>query len=181
MRNFSPSLKRNVINAVLATFPFIEKMYRQSFFPPELTEWFYGIMAQAIELRSMGSSVQRNDLLSFLMDLKQSTNYSDKKMAALAAIFFFDAYETTSTVMVQVLYHLAKNQRCQDELRQEIANLKELTWSNVEDLKYLDRIVNGTWFPHSFPCHRNRSKLFVFLHRNASDCSITIFNGENVH
>lgn len=145
MRNFNPSIKRNIINAVLATFPFIERFYQQSFFPPELTEWFYGIMTHAMELRSTGSPVQRNDLFTFLMELKQSLDYSEKTIAAFAATFFFDAYETTSMVLVQVLYQLAKNPRCQDELRAEIDNLKELTFSNVESLKYLDRVVNGTW------------------------------------
>lgn len=143
MRTFGPSIKRNVINAVLATFPFIEKIYQQSFFPSELTEWFYGITDRAIELRSVGSAVERHDLLNFLMELRQSTDYSDEKIAAFAAMFFFDAYETTSTVLVQVLYQLAKNPRCQDKLRDEIKHLKEITWSAVNDSEYLDSVLNG--------------------------------------
>lgn len=146
MRTFGPSIKHNVINAVLATFPFIKKIYQQSFFPSELTEWFYGITDHAIELRSVGSSVERHDLLNFLMELRQSTDYSDAKIAAFAAIFFFDAYETTSTVLVQVLYQLAKNPRCQDKLRDEIKHLKEITWSAVNDSEYLDSVVNGNSF-----------------------------------
>lgn len=146
MRNFSPSIKRNVINAVLTTFPFIEKLYQQSFIPSELNRWFYDIMAHAIELRSIDSSVQRKDLLNFLFELRQTTGYTDDAIAAFAAIFFFDGYETTSTVLVQVLYHLAMNQRCQDKLRDEIKNWKEITPSdNVNDLEYLDSVVNGMW------------------------------------
>lgn len=132
------------MNAVLATFPVIENIYQQSFFPPELTEWFYDIMVHAIEMRSTGSSIQRNDLLNFLMGLRQAADYSEEKIAALAATFFFDGYETTSTVLVQVLYHLAKNQRCQVELREEIKNMNGITWADVNDLEYLDRVVNGT-------------------------------------
>lgn len=143
MRNFGPSMKRNVMNAVLATFPFIANVYQQSFFPAELTEWFYGIMTRAIELRSIGSSVERHDLLRFLMDMRKSTDYSDEKIAAFAAIFFFDAYETTATILVQVLYQLANNPRCQDKLRDEIKHLKEITWSGVNDLEYLDSVLNG--------------------------------------
>lgn len=143
VRNFSPSLKRNAINVVLNTFPFIEKIYQQPFFPPELTEWLYGIMAHALELRSIGSSVQRQDLLNFLVELKESNNYSDDKIAAFASIFFFNGYETTSTVLVQVLYQLAKNQQCQDKLREEIMNVNGMTWAVVNDLKYLENVVNG--------------------------------------
>lgn len=145
-RSFSPSIKHNLIDAVLTTFPCIENIYQQSFFPPELTEWFYGMMAHAIELRSKGSSVQRQDLLDFLMELKQSNGYSNEKIAAFAAIFFFDAYDTTSTVLSQVLYHLADNQRCQDKLRKEIEDLEEITWTHVNDLEYLDSVVNGMLF-----------------------------------
>lgn len=103
-------------------------------------------MAHAIELRSIGSSVQRQDLLEFLMELRQSNGYSIRMLAAFASTFFFDAYETTGTVLVQVLYHLAKNQRCQEKLRGEIKDLKEMTWAGVNDLEYLDSVVNGTLF-----------------------------------
>lgn len=187
MRNFSPSFKRNVINAVLNTFPFIEKVYQQSFIPSELNRWFYDIMAHAIDLRSIGSSAQRHDLLNFLFELRQSTSYTDDRIVAFAAIFFFDGYETTSTVLVQVLYHLAMNQRCQDKLRDEIKNWKEMTSpDNVNDLEYLESVVNGMCnvrSTKSLPMkisQKNTKKKINFPHRNTSNCSIAIFTVQNV-
>lgn len=144
VRTFSPSLKRNVINAVHLTFPFIDHIYQQSFFPRELTEWLYGIMAHAIKIRSTDALNQRQDLLNFLLELGQANAYTDEKIAALAAVFFFDAYETTSTVLVQVLYQLANNIECQDKLRRTVAGMKEITWMELNDLEYLDSVVNGT-------------------------------------
>lgn len=179
MRCFAPSLRDNVINALLSTFPFIETFYKESFFPTELTEWFYDIMEHAIKIRSADSSRQRQDLLNFLLTLNHSPgDLSTEKLAAWAATFFFDGYETTSTILVQVLYHLAENVGCQEKLREEIENMEEISMAYVNDLEYLNNVVNGKY--DSLP----RDCVYVCFDpfcRDTPDCSIPIFNGQNVY
>lgn len=145
---FNPSLAKNVANSVLSTFPILTAIYKPSFFPPELTEWFYNTTDVAILHRQRsGSLIQQNDFLQFLLKRKQMKNYTNKDLTNIAAIFFFDAFETSGMMLAQALYHIANNTQCQNKLREEI--MTQLTLKdgpNIEDLNamhYLDCIVNG--------------------------------------
>lgn len=148
---FSPSLTKNIVNAILSTFPFLTCVYKPSFFPAQLTQWFYDTAYDAIKYRQQTNSNQsnRSDFLNFLLERKRVRNHTDNDIAAFAAIFLFDGFETTSMILAQALYHLAKNVQYQMELRLEILQYfpygKCPTADTINEMPYLDNIVNGLY------------------------------------
>lgn len=93
------------------------------------------------------NQLNRNDFLDFLLKRKHVKNYSNEDIAAFAAIFLFDSFETTSMILSQCFYHIANNDRCQMRLRAEIlehfSHNKHPTADTINELPYLDNIVNG--------------------------------------
>lgn len=143
---FSPSLGKNILNVILSTFPILTCVYKPSFFPVQLTQWFYDVASDATIYRQQNQS-HRNDFLNFLLERKHVKNYSNEDVAAMAAIFLFDGFETTSMILAQSLFWLAKNVQCQMELRAEIAQhfpqTECPTADTINGMQYLDNIVNG--------------------------------------
>lgn len=148
---FSPSLAKNIFNAISSTFPLLTILYRPSFFPSQLTQWFYDTANAAIKHRQQ-NPLKRNDFLNFLMENKSIKNYTNTDIGALSAIFLFDGFETTSIILAQSLYYVAKHSEHQIKLRTEISEHfpfgKCPTADTVNELQYLDNIVNGMiiWF-----------------------------------
>ena len=70
-------------------------------------------------------------------------------MISQALIFFIAGFETSSTTMSNALYELALHQDIQDKLRSEIKEVmkkdEQLTYDNVKNMKYLDKVVKGKW------------------------------------
>ena len=68
-------------------------------------------------------------------------------MISQALIFFIAGFETSSTTMSNALYELALHQDIQDKLRSEIKEVmkkdEQLTYDNVKNMKYLDKVVKG--------------------------------------
>lgn len=144
---FSPSLAKNVVNVILSTFPVLSHLYRPSFFPAQLTKWFYDTTFDAIEYRKH-TQLKRCDFLNFLLELKEAKNYTDNDVAAFSAIFLFDGFETTSMILSQALFHIAKNVECQTELRAEIVehfptHTSIPTADSINKMPYIENIVNG--------------------------------------
>ncbi|XP_055298123.1 probable cytochrome P450 28a5 isoform X2 [Sitodiplosis mosellana] len=144
---FSPSLTTNIVNVLLSTFPILTCVYKPSFFPTQLTQWFYDVMCDATKYRHQNQS-NRNDFLNFLLERKHVKNYSNEDIAEFAAIFLFDGFETSSMILAQALYHIAKNEECQMRLRAEIFNHfpndERPTADAINEMQYLDNIVNET-------------------------------------
>lgn len=146
---FSPSLTKNIANAILSTFPFLSSIYKPSFFPFELTKWFYETMEIAIFHRqhTHDSNNRHNDFLQFLLERKSSKSYTNADLTNIAATFFFDAFETSSIMLAQALYHVANNERCQKRLRDEISMQlpfeRRPTIDEIDAMPYLDNVVNG--------------------------------------
>lgn len=143
---FSPSFVKNIASVVLSTFPILTCVYKPSFFPYELTQWFYDTMNVAMNYRHQ-NQLNRNDFLNFLLQRKYVKNHTNDDMVAFAATFLFNGFETTSMILAQSLYHIAKNDQYQTQLRAEIfkyyPNGKYATADTINEMQYLDNIVNG--------------------------------------
>ncbi len=71
---------------------------------------------------------------------------------AQAAVFFAGGYETSSTTMTFGLYELAFHPDIQRKIKDEIketllASNGELTYDNVNEMVYLDMVVQGNIKP----------------------------------
>ncbi|XP_019866454.2 cytochrome P450 9e2 [Aethina tumida] len=73
---------------------------------------------------------------------------SDENITAQALIFFFGGYDTTSILMDFMTYELCANQDIQGKLRKEmfdkVENVNEVTYEELQGLKYLDMVVSET-------------------------------------
>ena len=80
--------------------------------------------------------------------------FTDSLLTSQALIFFLAGFETSSTTMSNALYELALNQHTQDKLREEIRGVYEkdgkLTYDNIKNMKYLDKVVKGDYINLSF-------------------------------
>lgn len=103
-------------------------------------------MDDALKYRHQ-NQLNRNDFLNFLLDRKLVKNHTNEDLAAFAATFVFNGFETTSIILAQALYHISNNVHCQDKLRDEIfkyfPNENRPTADTISELLYLDSIVNG--------------------------------------
>lgn len=146
VRWFSPSIAKNALKAVLSTFPLFERVYKPSFFPRVLSKWFYETFDAAAAYRKRSHSTQ-NDFLAFILSSQPDNGYSSADLAAHASMFFFDAFETTSIILAQALYHLANNADAQQTLRNEIADrspsMARCSADDVQRMSYLDNVING--------------------------------------
>lgn len=143
---FSPTIWNNAINAILSTFPVLSNIYKPSFFPYALTKWFYEIFDTAASYRQQFNQ-KPTDFLTFILACQSNSDYSNKESAAFASMFFFDAFETTSIMLAQALYHLADNVDCQRKLRNEIdaflSSMDDGSSNIMEKMPYLDNVVHG--------------------------------------
>ena len=78
------------------------------------------------------------------------TELTNTLLTAQAVVFFVAGFETSSSTMAFSLYELAQNQEIQDKLREEIRNMHEknkgvLTYTDVKEMKYLDKVFKGIY------------------------------------
>lgn len=134
-------------------------------FPKEVTDFFTNVVRETIDFREK-NSVQRNDFVNLLMQLKDKGRLDDdpdvtekvgqvtfNEIAAQAFVFFLAGFETSSTTMSYCLYELAKNPDVQDKVRAHVLEVLEqhdgeLSYDALNDLKYLDQVIKGL-FRHS--------------------------------
>lgn len=96
-----------IIQAVLmASFPWIKKIYKFSFIPKDVSDFFINIMHQAVELRE-SSNIKRDDYLAYLIELKKKKSLEGIDMAAHGVTFFTDGFETSSLAIAYMLYEVS--------------------------------------------------------------------------
>lgn len=65
------------------------------------------------------------------------------KFIHITVTIFWDGYETSHIALMLTLYELARNQRVQQKLRQEILDAGEMTFDVLNNLPYLDQCIHG--------------------------------------
>lgn len=129
---------------LVSIFPFIKKLYKVV--PKSVEQFFQNLLNEAIKMRKE-SKIEREDFLSYLLDLKEKKNLSKMDMAAHTITFFLDGFETSTAVITYALYHLACNANVQQKLRAEINECirvnGSLSYESILDMEYLDQVFNG--------------------------------------
>ncbi|KRT81786.1 cytochrome P450, partial [Oryctes borbonicus] len=145
---FGPSATIKFFIYTLA--PTLSKLLGISFFPKEVTEFFFNVVTQTIQMRE-SQGIVRPDMLNLLIEARKgktiydletnSSNESalttsensninkeykaakhltDMDIAAQALVFFFGGFESAATLMSFTAYELALNPECQRKLQTEI-------------------------------------------------------------
>ncbi|NXL84313.1 C340 protein, partial [Alectura lathami] len=163
--NIKKFLKFSFLNPIfmlLVLFPFLvpllEKM-NVSLLPSEVIDFFFVIFMKMKKERENGSHMDRVDFLQLMADSQISQDgsksaegtvsyksLSDEEVLAQALIFVFAGYETTSSTLCYISYHLAMHpdvqKRLQDEIDANLPNKAAPSYDVVMQLEYLDMVVN---------------------------------------
>ncbi|XP_074035456.1 cytochrome P450 9e2-like [Leptinotarsa decemlineata] len=169
----------NVIKGILAAFfPHVFEFFRIPIFPSFVTKFFQDLIKETISVREKNNII-RPDMIHLLMEARKgrlqhetiSSFYQDtgfatveesslgksgKKMeltddliTAQALVFFFAGFDTSSTLLSFLSYHLAVDQKIQTTLQKEIDNVTKLgdgrvSYEELLKMKYLDQVISET-------------------------------------
>lgn len=144
---FDGSAKLMLYFMLVELFPFVTKFYRMAVVPKTVEQFFTQILIDAIKMRKE-QNIERDDFVNYLLELRKKKEISDVEMAANTVTFFLDGFETSSIVIAQTLYLLAKNRNAQDMLRDEIKRTSnpdngKISFEELSEMKYLDQVLNG--------------------------------------
>ncbi len=152
------SPKRMAISFMLAMFPNVAKKLKLKFFTKEASDFFMGVVGDNIKYRE-DSNDERKDFLNMLIQLKNKGSIEGEistdvkkltlnEVLAQAFTFFFAGLDTSSTVISFALAELAFHQEIQEKLRKEIVEKSkelngEFTYESFNDMKYLQKVIDG--------------------------------------
>lgn len=155
-RMFHSTPYDNILTVIKSIFPFAGHFIPQKFVSTEFRNWFVELFDFAVKLRKQ-NNIKRDDYLNFLLELKDRENTSPELMYAHAFTFFLDGFETSSYMLGNALNLLAQNRECQQKLRNEITDYKNISCHDLCQLPYLDGVLNGK---------RNDKSIFFKLYNN---------------
>lgn len=95
--------------------------------------------------------------------IKPSFEWTDEDLVAQALVFFLGGFETTATFMQSIFWELAQNPEIQQNLISEINEVledldgKQVTYEQLNKMKYLDMVINETL--RKWPSFRITSRL----------------------
>ncbi|XP_020604908.1 cytochrome P450 3A8-like [Orbicella faveolata] len=111
------------------------------------------------------SKGQRKDMLQLMLDAKEETGggkVDNDDILAQSLVFLLAGYETSSTTLGFVCYHLATDTHVQDKLRDEIDRMwpgdeMSPSYDVLHKMEYLDMVINEAlrMYPPGFILQRN--------------------------
>ncbi|KAG5874550.1 hypothetical protein JTB14_026850 [Gonioctena quinquepunctata] len=127
--------------------PWLSRLFRLKLVGKEEEDQLIGIVRSALKYRKE-NNVVRNDFLDSVSKLATtSESFTEMDVAAHAASFFGDGYETSSRVMSFLLFELASNPNVQRKLREEVNESYKkhdntFTYESIQDMAYLDQCLS---------------------------------------
>ncbi|KAM6971860.1 cytochrome P450 3A40-like [Aplochiton taeniatus] len=136
------------------TGPVLEKM-EFSFFPSNVTDFFYAALKKIKSNRLAGEQQSRVDFLQLMIDSQKGSvskgqdpnkALSDHEILSQAMIFLFAGYETSSSSLTFLAYNLATTTRTmrklQDEIDTTFPNQGAVEYEPLMQMEYLDSVIN---------------------------------------
>ncbi|KAK7870597.1 hypothetical protein R5R35_009101 [Gryllus longicercus] len=144
--------------------PKLMEILNLPFIPPKVRDFFHGSVHETIRERQK-QGIFRPDMLQLLMQARagqlkaeagdeeevvtgaRKLQLTDTDITAQAVIFFFAGFDTVSTLMCFSALELARQPGVQQRLQRDVDAAVErsggqLTYETVQDLKYLDMVLN---------------------------------------
>ncbi len=80
---------------------------------------------------------------------------SDDVIVAQSVLFILAGFDTTQSLLLFAVYELALCPHAQEKLAKEIRKARQadggkFTYENINQLEYLDKVVNGEWKVNSY-------------------------------
>lgn len=163
---FEPSISNSIRTLLNFTAPKLLEIFRLKSVSPEVESFIMSVVKQNLEYRETNNVVLK-DFFQLLIQLRNSGTVqhddqwetvmkADKhqksltlnEMAAQTFVFFAAGFETSSTTLSFCMYELAKNQKIQDKVHEEIDRVLAkhgglVTYESVAEMKYLENCVDG--------------------------------------
>ncbi|XP_049822544.1 cytochrome P450 6k1-like isoform X2 [Aethina tumida] len=147
------------------------------FFIPKFVYWFKFRLFDTTFLQNVFNSTlkyreekkfNRNDFVDLLIGIRDTfneknsdVNVDTNRLVSLAITFFVAGFETTSNALAFALYELCVNEKCQEKLREEINKVikteDDITFENVQSIKYLEMVICETLRRYPFGPFLNRN------------------------
>jgi cytochrome P450 family 6 len=144
---FAAPTKPNFIWSFMSTlYPILHNFSKIKFAESHEINSYISMMQQAVETREK-SEINRGDYLDQLIKLRRKKNLSIDNLSSYAVAF--DGFDTTSSVISNALYELARNvkvqQKLRDEIKKSMPSEEDFTYENVTNLEYLDQVWYGEY------------------------------------
>lgn len=128
-------------------YPDIARKFGVKLLNKEMSDFYYSITKDTVEYREK-SSVERNDFMNLMVQMKKSNLINLNEIAAQSLIFYVAGHETTATTLTYCIYELSKNLELQEKARNYTKELlkkhkNEVSYELVSDASYLEQIING--------------------------------------
>lgn len=145
-----PSTRNKIIFTVVFFVPSLNKILKMPFVPKHVDEFFRSLVTELMEQRRK-DGIPRNDFLHLMAELEkmEGDKFDIEELTAQAMSFVVDGYETSSTVMSFIGFHLASYPEIQKKLREEVISVinkynGEITYEGLREMTYMDQVFNET-------------------------------------
>lgn len=139
------------LNLLTIAHPDIARNFGIRKHPEDICKYFVDIVHQTIELRQtveLQNEVERNDFMQLLID---SETFTPNEIAALVFDFLSAGYADSTSTLSYCIHELSlpENEETQSKARVHIQNVLkknngQLTYEAVQEMDYIDYIINGT-------------------------------------
>lgn len=164
--------------ALVIIFPkFATEVLNLHGFNRDAAKFFFNLTHQIIkERRESKTDNECNDFIGLLMKAEfEGQLLTDKQIADQGIAFFLAGFDTSSVTLTSIAYLLAKHQNVQHQLSCEIDQFfnenQTISYESVNELKYLDAVINETL--------RHWPTLPRLMREAAKDCTIQ-YNGQEI-
>ncbi|XP_030646830.1 cytochrome P450 3A40 isoform X2 [Chanos chanos] len=153
----------NPLLVIITLFPFMSPLFDKlelSFFPKSVLDFFYNFLKKVKEDRSKNAHNNRVDFMQLMVDSQIQENgevsaegqsvkgLTDHEVLSQAMIFIFAGYETSSSTLSYVAYHLAIHpdtmRKLQKEIDETFPDKSPVTYEKLMQMEYLDMVINET-------------------------------------
>lgn len=145
-----PSTRTKIVFGILVFLPSLNKILKMPFVPKHIDQFFRTLVAENMEQRRR-DKIPRNDFLHLMTELERAEGdkFDIESLTANAMSFVIDGYETSSTVMSFIGFHLASYPEVQKKLREEVMSVVnrydgEITYEGLREMTYMDQVFNET-------------------------------------
>ncbi|XP_022909588.2 cytochrome P450 6j1-like isoform X1 [Onthophagus taurus] len=144
----TPSTIHGIKVFIEMIFPSLTSILRLKFVPKQAEDYFNNVISEILKYRQE-NKITRKDFVNNMMEtMEKDTNYTKEDLIAHIFILFSEGIETSSFCLNFALFELSKNFEIQDKARtiikETLQKHKELTFDVINDLYYLDWIIQET-------------------------------------
>ncbi|XP_011685890.1 PREDICTED: cytochrome P450 6a2-like [Wasmannia auropunctata] len=147
---FEPTKRNKITFALTFLIPSLNRIFKLSMIPKHVDHFFRTLVADLTEQRKK-DGIPRNDFINLMSELERAegSEFDTEYITGHVMMLVLDGYETASSVMSYIGFHLATHPEVQEKLREEVISVLnkydgELTYENLREMTFMDQVFNET-------------------------------------